>query len=71
MLLDAVGGRLPFAIYNNVIGVVLGEDAVPVGFVLSVEVELVHACEVAYHLIVCHDRGLLLRSARHAGSYSS
>jgi hypothetical protein len=55
MLLNAVGLGLPVDIYENVVGVVMGEHAVPVGFVPSLEVELIHALEVAGYLVVRHD----------------
>jgi hypothetical protein len=54
VLLDPVGVGLPVDIYKNVVRMVVGEHAVPVGAVPSHEVELIHALEVAGYLVICH-----------------
>jgi hypothetical protein len=43
---------LPVDIYKNVVGMVVGKHAVPVGAVPSHEVELIHALEVAGYLVI-------------------
>ena len=55
MLLDAVRHGLALPIHEHVVGVVVGEHSVPVGVVPSGEVEVIHALEVAYDLIVWHE----------------
>ena len=55
VLLDAVGLGLPVDIYENVVGVVVGEHALPVGSVPPLEVEFIHALEVAGYLVVRHN----------------
>jgi len=54
VLLDPMGLGLPVDIYKNVVGMVVGEHAVPVGAVPSHEVELIHALEVAGYLVIRH-----------------
>ena len=43
VFLDAVGRRLPVDIDEHVVGVVAGEQAVPVGSVSCCEAKIVHA----------------------------
>src|SRR5262245_17528826 len=56
VLFDAAGPWLPVDVYENIVGVVAGEHSLPVGLVPSHEVELIHAPEVADHLVVRHHR---------------
>ncbi len=49
-----MGLGLPVDIYKNVVGMVVGKHAVPVGAVPSHEVELIHALEVAGYLVIRH-----------------
>src|SRR4051794_807211 len=46
VFLDASGGRLPLDFNNHVVGVAVGERAMPVGSVPSVEVELIHSLQI-------------------------
>ena len=54
VLRDATRGFLSLPVHKNIISVVMGEDAVPVGLVPTVEVEIVHSPEVAINLLVLH-----------------
>ena len=50
-----VSGLVPLPIDVHVVGVVVGEHAVPVGVVPSREVEVIHALEVGCDLILFHE----------------
>jgi hypothetical protein len=50
----AVSRILALPVDQHVVGVVVREDAVPVGVVPSVEVKVIHALEVASYLVVVH-----------------
>jgi hypothetical protein len=51
VLLDTACGRLPFDFHKDVVGVLVGEHAMPVGSVLSLEVELIHSLKIADYLV--------------------
>src|SRR5438876_4871037 len=59
VLLNAVRLRLPVDIHENVVGVIVGEDATPVRSVPAREIELIHTVEIARYLVVGHAVGLL------------
>ena len=63
VLRNATRGFLSLPVHKNIISVVMGEDAVPVGLVPTVEVEVVHSLEVSINLLVLHE---LLPSSRRA-----
>src|SRR6266581_1430055 len=63
VLASAVRRRLPVDIYEHVIRVVAGEDALPVPCVPAREVELVHPLEIARYGFVGHDGCLLFQVA--------
>jgi hypothetical protein len=70
VFLDAAGPRLSVDIYENIVGVVTGEGSLPVGLVPPCEIELIHTPEVAVHLVVHHQWGLLLGSLFHAETFA-
>ena len=47
--------RLSFPVHQDIASVVVSEHPVPVGLVPSIEVEIVHALEVALNLILNHE----------------
>src|SRR5713226_1932235 len=59
VLTNAMRRSLPMHIYDHVISVVTGEDALPVRSVPAREVELVHTLEIARYCFVDHDGCLL------------
>src|SRR5262249_11543610 len=59
VLLNPVRLRLPVDIHENVVGVVTGEDAMPVRSVPAREIEVIHTLEIARYHVVSHARGLL------------
>src|SRR6266540_6250072 len=56
---NAMRRSLPMHIYENVISVVAGEDALPVRFVPAREVELIHPSKIAPYCFAGHDGCLL------------
>ena len=52
MLLDAVGLRLSLPVHEYIVGVMVSEDASPVGVVPSHEVGFIHALKVAINCVV-------------------
>src|SRR6516165_2326270 len=54
VLADAVGHRLALPVDEHVVGVVMGEHAVPVGVVPTGEIEVVHSLEVGADLVIAH-----------------
>jgi hypothetical protein len=52
VLLDAVGRGLSLPVHEDIVGVMVSEDAGPVGVVPSHDVEFIHALKVAINCVV-------------------